>query len=121
MDPVLLLAVCALPPAALQLRALRLWDELVEALWTEDRARWEALGRPIGYFWRPEEPKMGVLEGIGARRRLSWSLAFTTPDWCPESGTIPLKLMSWRTSSAISAAGLTVVGLGAAAWSMGLG
>jgi len=121
MDPVLLLALCALPPLALQLRAMRLWDDLVEALWALDRPRWDALGRPIGFFWRPEEPKMGIFEGVAARRRLQWQLAFRTPDWCPAEGKIPLKIMGWRLSSLLSALGLTAVGLGAVGWSLTAG
>lgn len=121
MDPVLLLALCSVPALALQLRAMRLWDELVEALWTEDRPRWEAIGRPIGFFWRPEEPKMGALEGIGARRRLQWSLAFGQPDWFPTEGKVALKMMGWRMSSMLSAVGLTVIGLGAVGWTYASG
>lgn len=116
MDPLLTIAVMFLPVLAVQFRAFRLWDELVEALWADDRPRWEALGRPIGFFWRPEEPKMGVLEGIIARHRLQLQVLGGLPSWAPETGTIPLKMMGWRLTTVFSAAGVLLIGLVVLGW-----
>ena len=116
MDPLLTIALMFLPVLAVQFRAFRLWDELVEAIWTDDRARWEALGRPIGFFWRPEEPKMGVLEGILPRHRLQMQVLGGLPDWAPEQGQIPLKMMGWRLTSILSVGGVALIGLFVLGW-----
>lgn len=118
MDPLLIVALLFLPVIAVQFRAFVLWDELTEALWADDRPRWEALGRPIGFFWRPEEPKMGVFEGIAPRHRMQLQALAGRPDWAPESGTIPLKMMGWKVTSAISLAGVLGIGLLLLVWTV---
>jgi hypothetical protein len=102
MDPAILISFLFLPAIALQFRALKLWDEAMEALHGNDLERWEALGRPVGFFWRPESPKLGILEGIGPRRRLQWAITRELPDWVPEGSRVALKFASWRLANIVS-------------------
>ena len=53
------------------LKSFKLFDELMELVHRQHPEHWEELGRPIGYFWRPESPAVKTLPSMAARRRLT--------------------------------------------------
>jgi hypothetical protein len=94
---------------ALKLRSFKLWDELVEGLHAQHRAGWDALGQPIGYFWRPEDPPVPTVPGVRARGRAMAALREAAPAWLPEGDPLHVKIVSWRLTSWLSLVGFVVV------------
>ncbi len=96
MDPVIPFGLVMLALLAAKLRSFKLWDELLELLYTERRPDWDAEGQPIGYFWRPEDPPVGTIEGMTARRKLMGRLRGEDPAWLVAGDPLHIKLVAWR-------------------------
>lgn len=96
MDPVIPFGLVMLGLIAAKLRSFKLWDELMELLYTERRPDWDAAGQPIGYFWRPTDPPVGTVAGVKARRAVMAELRGTDPAWIAEGDPLHVKLVAWR-------------------------
>ena len=118
MDPFIPLSVALMVLLAMNLRALKAFDELVETLWEHHHELWIEQGRPIGTFWRPEDPDVKLLSSLAARRRLRSGLMRTTPTWFPEDSPVHLKLATYRVTTTIGWGGLALVGLGLTGWGL---
>lgn len=116
MDPFIPLTVALMGLLAMNLRALKAFDELVETLWAHHPELWVAQGRPIGTFWRPEDPDVKLISSLAARRRLRSGLMRTSPAWLPDDSPVHLKIATYRVTTVIGWGGLAVVGLGLAIW-----
>ncbi len=110
MDPVLPFSLVMIALMAVKFRSFKLFDELLEHIHSAHPDQWEALGRPLGYFWRPDLPDVSTLHGMAARRRLTHAWLSATPDWMPEGGTEQVKLAAWRFTFWASWVGIAVVG-----------
>ncbi len=119
MDPVIVFGLVMLALIAAKFRSFKLWDELVELLYTERRADWDAAGQPIGYFWRPEDPPVATLPGMAARRRLMAQVRGDDPPWIGEGDALHVKLVAWRLTWWGGWAGVVRAGLGAGASGFG--
>ena len=84
MDPVVVFSLVMIGLVAVKFRSFKLWDELTELVYTHHRGEWEALGRPLGYFWRPDEKGVSTLGGMAARRKITTAWLSETPEWMPE-------------------------------------
>jgi hypothetical protein len=62
----LLVAVAA---GAVVVVLLRRVDVVLSEIYARDRARWDELGKPTGFFWRPKEP-VPFWKSVGARNAL---------------------------------------------------
>lgn len=116
MDPFIPLTAALMGLLALNLRALKAFDELVEAVWENHRELWVEHGRPIGTFWRPEDPDVTLLSSLAARRRLRSGLMRTSPEWLPEDSPVHLKIATYRVTTLLGWGGLALVGLALAIW-----
>jgi hypothetical protein len=116
MDPFIPLSVALMGLLAMNLRALKAFDELVETIWEHHRELWVEQGRPIGTFWRPEDPDVKLISSLAARRRLRSGLMRTTPEWLPEDSPAHLKIATYRVTTVIGWGGLALVGLGITVW-----
>ena len=96
---------------AFKLRSFKLFDELMAMVHGQHPDRWEELGQPIGYFWRPETPDVRTLPSMAARRKLSKAWLSEVPDWMPEGGPERVKLAAWRFTFWGSWLGIAGVGL----------
>jgi hypothetical protein len=85
----------------------RQFDDLIRHLHGSLPETWQEVGRPIGYFWRPES---GVtwIEGTRARSLLVRTWLMTTPEWMV--GPLQWKLRVVRLSMVISYLGYLVAG-----------
>ena len=110
MDPVLLFSLVMIGLVAVKFRSFKIWDELMELIYLEHRDRWETLGRPLGYFWRPDEKGVSTLKGMSSRRTLTRSWLSEVPEWMPEGGPERVKLASWRVTFWSSWGGIALVG-----------
>lgn len=116
MDPILLLSLPLVLLLAVKFRAFKAFDELMEKVHVHHRDRWDALGRPIGYFWRPADGSVETMQGMAARMPLTRGWLFTDPPWMPEDSPARLSLATWRVTTFLSWGGfLLVAGLAAAA------
>jgi hypothetical protein len=118
MDPVVVFSLVMIGLVAIKFRSFKLWDELSELVYTRHRDQWEALGRPLGYFWRPDEKGVSTLGGMAARRKLTSAWLAETPDWMPEDGPERVKLAAWRVTLWISWGGIALVGVALFGWQM---
>lgn len=118
MDPVLPFSLVMVALVAVKFRSFKLWDELLELVYTHHRDRWEALGRPLGYFWRPDEKGVSTLGGMSARRRLTRQWLSEPPEWMPADGPERVKLAAWRLTLWASWGGIALVGVGLFVWQM---
>ena len=116
MDPFVPLMVSLMVLLALNLRALKAFDELVESIWTHHHDLWVSHGRPIGTFWRPEDPDVRLVSSLAARRRLRSGLMRSAPDWLPEDSPAHLKIATYRVTTLMGWGGLGLVGVGLAVW-----
>ena len=121
MDPFIPLYVALMVLLAVNLRALKAFDELVETIWEHHRALWIAQGRPIGTFWRPEDPDIRLVSSLAARRRLRRGLMRTSPDWLPDDSPAHLKIATYRVVNLVGWGGLALVGIGLGVWGMLVG
>lgn len=87
----------------------RQFDDLLKHQHAEHSDAWQAAGRPIGFFWQPEEGTTWT-EGTQARGRTFWSWMRTTPDWMP--GELKWKLTIIRVSVVCSYLGFILAGVG---------
>jgi|GEM_PF-2930094 len=118
MDPVLPFSLLMIGLVAVKFRSFKIWDELMERIYAHHRDQWEALGRPLGYFWRPDEKGVSTLGGMASRRKLTTTWLSETPEWMPEDGPERVKLASWRVTLWASWGGIVLVGVGLFAWQM---
>ena len=115
MDPILLLSLPLVVLLAVKFRAFKTFDELMEKVFLHHRERWEQLGRPIGYFWRPDDDTKTVA-GVAARLPLTRAWLFRDPAWLPDDSPARLSLATWRVTTLLSWGGfLLLAGLAAAA------
>jgi hypothetical protein len=54
---------------------LRRVDSVIRTIYTTDKIRWQELGRPTGFFWRPKE-KVSFFQSVGARNAIIISAVF---------------------------------------------
>ena len=111
MDSVPIFSLVMIALLAVKLRSFKLFDELMELVHGQHPERWEELGQPIGYFWRPEAPDVRTLSSMAARRKLTTAWLSEVPDWMPEGGPERVKLAAWRFTLWASWAGIAAVGL----------
>ena len=117
-DPVVVFSLVMIGLVAVKFRSFKLWDELMERIYTHHRARWEELGRPLGYFWRPDEKGISTLGGMASRRKLTGAWLAEVPDWMEEGGPEVVKLASWRITHWASWLGIALVGLVLLLWQL---
>jgi hypothetical protein len=118
MDPVVIFSLVMIALVAVKFRSFKLWDELMELLYTEHRDQWTQLGQPLGYFWRPDDKSVGTLQGMASRRKLTTTWLSETPDWMPENGPEQVKLAAWRVTLWASWGGIALVGVALFGWQM---
>ncbi len=116
MDPFIPFAVAAMVLGALALRSIKSFDELVEVVWEHHHDLWVAQGRPIGTFWRPEDPEVKLISSLNARRRLRSGLMLRTPDWIPEDSPAHLKIATYRITTTIGWGGMALLGVVVGLW-----
>jgi hypothetical protein len=79
-----MLVILALAISAL-LYSFVIFDRLVRTEYAQDRAAWEANGRPHGFFWRA--PECTMFRSAWATHRLSFVWLFKNPTWSASSAT----------------------------------
>ena len=60
-----------------------MFDRLVKTEYAENRAAWEADGKPSGFFW--SSPECSFFRSDWARNRVSFLWLFSTPSWVNDS------------------------------------
>ena len=118
MDPVIVFSLVMAALVAVKLRSFKLWDELTELVYTRHRGRWDDLGKPLGYFWRPDEKGVSTFGGMTARRKLSKAWLSETPEWMPDGSPEQVKLAAWRVTFWASWGGIALVGVVLVVWQM---
>jgi hypothetical protein len=113
-DPFFLVTLPLMLLIAVKLRALKAFDDLMAAMHRLDEARWVALGRPIGYFWRPEDQAAKTVQGVRARRPILRQWLFSDPDWLAGDSPLRLPLATWRITTLLSWAGFGILAVLAA-------
>lgn len=111
MDPVVVFSLVMIGLVAVKFRSIKLWDELLELVYTHHRDHWEAHGRPIGVFWRPDDKTVSTLDGMAARRSLHQAWLHEAPDWMADNSPEAVKLAAWRLTHWASWVGIALVGL----------
>jgi hypothetical protein len=104
--PIFFLIMVAL--TLLLLIGRRQFDELLRHLHEHRLEEWIAAGRPLGYFWRPEED-IAWIEGTQARSRLLRGWLVRSPDWM--AGRLQWKLRLVRLSMVLSYLGFVLAGV----------
>ena len=118
MDPVVIFSLVMVALVAVKFRSFKLWDELTELVYTHHRDQWETLGRPLGYFWRPDEKGVSTFGGMAARRKITSAWLSETPEWMEAGGPVQVKLAAWRVTHWLSWGGIALVGVGLFGWQM---
>ena len=85
--------LCVLLVADL-LSAFVAFDVLVRLMYRDHRMEWEAAGRPVGMFWRPQEVGRFALRSDFAMQRLSFVWLFRTPVWM-DGNAVAKKWLLW--------------------------
>lgn len=119
MDPFIPFTVAAMVLGALALRSIKAFDEFVEVVWQQHHELWVEHGRPIGTFWRPEDPEVKLLSSLNARRKLRMGLMFRTPEWLPEDSPGHLKIATYRITTTVGWGGLALLAMVTALMSAG--
>ena len=89
-------------------RALKAFDELMEKVYTHHPEAWARLGRPIGYFWRPDDAGLRWMDGVAARLPITRNWLRRTPTGFPEESPIWLSLATWRATTLLSWLGFLI-------------
>ena len=59
----------AVSAGVMSILLMRRVDSVIRKIYATDRNRWQELGRPTGFFWRPEE-KVPFVQSVGARNAI---------------------------------------------------
>ena len=105
--PIFLMIMVAL--TLLLLMGRRQFDDLLRHQHAEHNESWQATGRPIGFFWQPEEGSSWT-EGTQARGRVFRALMGETPEWIPAE--LKWKATVVRVSVVFSYLGFVLAGVG---------
>jgi hypothetical protein len=88
---VLLLFIIGLP---ILVYSLVMFNRVVRAGYETDRAAWEALGKPSGFFWRP--PECTLFRSGWSTNRLAFVWLFKNPSWVGRSAACQVWLRRLR-------------------------
>jgi len=86
----------------------RQFDDLLRHLHANHSEQWLQAGKPIGFFWQPEEGTTWM-EGTQARSVLFWSWMRSTPAWIEPQ--LLWKLWIVRLTMVISSLGFVTAGI----------
>jgi hypothetical protein len=87
--------------APCMLYAFAMFDRLLRWQHDHDPATWEAVGSPMGFFWRPSGAT-SLLSGSAARSRLFYQWLFAAPDWAHSTPQCARSLFRYRIAASIS-------------------
>lgn len=111
MDAFIPLTVALIVLLGINFRALKAFDDLVEGLHDVHKDLWVAQGRPIGTFWRPEDPEVKLVSSLLARQRFRSGLMSQAPDWLPEDSPLHVKVATYRITTLAGWGGLALLGV----------
>lgn len=94
------------------LRSRRLFDDVLSALHRDHLELWESAGKPIGFFWIPEDDSLTWKDSMKARKALFKAYMQDVPEWMADEQPLQIKLLWSRIYLLMSYAGYGLAGLG---------
>ena len=86
----------------------RQFDDLMRHFHEHHHDAWIQLGKPIGFFWQPEEAVTWA-ESTQARGKVFWTWMRTSPDWAVDA--LQWKMRTVRLSVVFSYSGFVISGV----------